>query len=73
MQAIGYKEVSMFLQGEISPDEAVSLIKRATKRYAKRQFTWFKKEEGIHWVDITGVSESDEAFSRVWSILENLL
>ena len=63
----------MYLQGEITPDETVSLIKRATKRYAKRQFTWFKKEEDIHWVDITGVSESDEAFIRVWSILENLL
>jgi tRNA dimethylallyltransferase len=73
LQAIGYKEVSMCLQGEISPDETVSLIKRATKRYAKRQFTWFKKEESIQWVDITGVSGSDEAFIRVWSILENLL
>jgi tRNA dimethylallyltransferase len=73
LQAIGYKEVSMYLQGEISPDESVGLIKRATKRYAKRQFTWFKKEEDIHWVDITGVSESDEAFLSVWRILENLL
>ena len=72
LQAIGYKEVSMCLRGEISPDETISLIKRATKRYAKRQFTWFKKEEGIHWVDITGISESDEAFIRVWGVLKNL-
>jgi tRNA dimethylallyltransferase len=72
LQAIGYKEVSMCLRGEISQDETVGLIKRATKRYAKRQFTWFKKEEGIHWVDITGISESDEAFIRVWGILKNL-
>ena len=72
LQAIGYKEVSMYLQGEITLDETVSLIKRATKRYAKRQFTWFKKEEGIHWVDITGISESDEAFIRVWGVLKNL-
>jgi tRNA dimethylallyltransferase len=73
LQAIGYKEVSIFLQGEIHPDETISLIKRATKRYAKRQFTWFKKEEGIHWVDITGISESDEAFIRIWDVLKNLL
>jgi len=73
LQAIGYKEVLMYFQGEITLDETVSLIKKATKRYAKRQFTWFKKEEGIHWVDITGISESDEAFSRVWGILKNLL
>jgi len=72
LQAIGYKEVSMCLRGEIGPDETISLIKRATKRYAKRQFTWFKKEEGIHWVDITGISESDEAFIRVWGVLKNL-
>jgi tRNA dimethylallyltransferase len=72
LQAIGYKEVLMYFQGEITLDETVSLIKRATKRYAKRQFTWFKKEEGIHWVDITGISESDEAFIRVWGVLKNL-
>jgi tRNA dimethylallyltransferase len=72
LQAIGYKEVLMCLRGEIGPDETVSLIKRATKRYAKRQFTWFKKEEGIHWVDITGIAESDEAFARVWDVLKNL-
>jgi tRNA dimethylallyltransferase len=73
LQAIGYKEFSMYFQGEITLDETVILIKRATKRYAKRQFTWFKKEEGIHWVDITGISESDEAFIRIWDVLKNLL
>jgi tRNA dimethylallyltransferase len=73
LQAIGYKEFSMCLRGEIGPDETVSLIKRATKRYAKRQFTWFKKEEGIQWLDITGISESEEAFIRVWGLLKNLL
>jgi tRNA dimethylallyltransferase len=73
MQAIGYKEFAMCLQKEISPEETVSLIKRATKRYAKRQFTWFKKEEGIHWLDISGISESEEVFMRVWGVLKNLL
>jgi tRNA dimethylallyltransferase len=57
MQAIGYKEVAMYLYGEITLDEAVRLIKRGTKRYAKRQFTWFRKEEDIHWVDITGIND----------------
>jgi tRNA dimethylallyltransferase len=73
MQAIGYKEVAMYLQGEITLDEALRLIKRVTKRYAKRQFTWFRKEEGIHWVDITGIDDSHEAFMRVNHVLRYLL
>jgi len=72
MQAIGYKEVAMYLHGEITLDEAVRLVKRGTKRYAKRQFTWFRKEEDIHWVDITGINESHEAFMRVNHVLKGL-
>ena len=71
MQAIGYKEIAMYLREEIPFDEAVRLIKRGTKRYAKRQFTWFKKEEGIHWIDISGIHIAGEAFQRVWEILQN--
>jgi tRNA dimethylallyltransferase len=73
MQAIGYKEVVMYLQGEITLDEAVRLIKKVTKRYAKRQFTWFRKEEDIQWVDITGIDDSHEAFIRISYILRSLL
>ncbi|MEW6586400.1 MAG: tRNA (adenosine(37)-N6)-dimethylallyltransferase MiaA [Nitrospirota bacterium] len=65
MQAIGYKEIVGYLRREISLEEAVHLIKRGTKRYAKRQFTWFGKEEGIRWFDITGIRESSEVASRV--------
>jgi len=73
MQAIGYKELARYLSGETSLDEAIQLIKRGSKRYAKRQFTWFRKEEGIHWVDITGISDSNEAFSQVNKLLMHLL
>ncbi len=73
MQAIGYKEIALYLSGDMSLDEAVRLIKKGSKRYAKRQFTWFRKEEGIHWVDVTGVFDSYEAFSRVNHILSRLL
>jgi tRNA dimethylallyltransferase len=71
MQAIGYKEIAMHLEGKIPLDEAVRLVKRATKRYAKRQFTWFRKEEDIHWVDVTGISDHEDA--RVTGILFPLL
>ena len=70
MQAIGYKEIAMYLQGGIPRDEAVRLIKRGSKRYAKRQFTWFRKEEGISWVDITGISDNSLILDRVCDIIE---
>lgn len=49
MQGLGYKEVCQFLAGDISLDEALFLIKRETRRYAKRQFTWFKRDEDVRW------------------------
>ena len=73
MQAIGYKDIAMYLQGQITLDEAIRLVKRGTKRYAKRQFTWFRKEENIHWIDITGINESHEAFMRVINIVKTQL
>jgi len=67
LQAIGYKEVIGYIRGEQGLDETKLLVKRATKRYAKRQFTWFRKEEGIHWVDITGLLTPEEVFEKVES------
>ncbi len=69
MQAIGYKEIAMHISGDIPLDEAIHLIKRGTKRYAKRQFTWFKKEEGIHWIDMTGIYDCKEIFMRLKQFL----
>ncbi len=49
--AIGYKELVRHLDGEISLDEAVELVKRDTRRYAKRQRTWLRGQRGIVWID----------------------
>ena len=65
MQAIGYKELAMHLNKEIDKDEAIRLIRRNTRRYAKRQVTWFKKEEDIIWVDLTGIFDSAAVFHSV--------
>jgi len=65
LQALGYKEMKLYLDGEISMEEAVRLIKKRTKMYAKRQYTWFKKEIGIVWVDITGLYDDREIFEKV--------
>ncbi len=50
MQSIGYKHMGMFMKNEVDWDEAVRLLKRDTRRYAKRQFTWFRKEPGLIWI-----------------------
>jgi len=51
MQGLGYKEICDYLKGLSTKSETKSLIKRNTRRLAKRQMTWFAKEEGIIWVD----------------------
>ncbi|MBO5454330.1 MAG: tRNA (adenosine(37)-N6)-dimethylallyltransferase MiaA [Clostridia bacterium] len=53
MQGIGYKEIAMYLDNTISLSEAIELIKTGTRRYAKRQITWFKREEKTDFVDNT--------------------
>lgn len=54
MRSIGYKEMTAHLAGEITLDEAVTLIKRDTRRYAKRQMTWFGRENDIYWLEYPG-------------------
>lgn len=51
MQGLGYKELLAYLDGEISLEEAKELIKRDTRHFAKRQLTWFKREQGVIWID----------------------
>ncbi|MDF2820066.1 MAG: hypothetical protein K0R15_507 [Clostridiales bacterium] len=52
MKGIGYKEVLEYLEGTISYDDAIEIIKQNSRHYAKRQLTWFKREKEVHWVDI---------------------
>ena len=52
MKSIGYKEINRYLDSELTLEEAVELIKRDTRRFAKRQITWLKSEEEIKWYDI---------------------
>lgn len=58
MSGIGYKEIYSFLNNQISKEEAIELIKKNTRNYAKRQITWFKKVPTLNWVDLTnGLTE----------------
>ena len=51
MQAIGYKEIVQYFDGKITKEEAIEKIKQETRRYAKRQITWFKRIENIKWLN----------------------
>ena len=50
MQGLGYKELLAFLEGEGTLEDTVELIKKETRHYAKRQITWFKRENEIIWI-----------------------
>ena len=70
MQGLGYKEILDALDGTISLDEAVYIIKRDTRHFAKRQLTWFKREKEVTWVD-QGNFDFDREKILVW-MLEDL-
>lgn len=60
-QAIGYKELFGYLEGTASLETAVETLKQSTRRYAKRQLTWFRRNPDIHWIniDIPGKNSED--------------
>ncbi len=51
MQGLGYKEILAYLEGELSLEEAVRILKRDTRHFAKRQLTWFRREQEVTWVE----------------------
>jgi tRNA dimethylallyltransferase len=53
MQALGYRQIIDYLDGKVSLEEAVYLIARDTRRYAKRQYTWFLRDKNIIWLDVS--------------------
>lgn len=50
-RGFGYKEVVDYLNGNVNKEEMIEKIKMETRRYAKRQITWFKKNKDTHWID----------------------
>jgi len=57
LNTVGYKEIISFLENEITLDKAIQLIKRNTRRFAKRQMTWFRKDKRIKWIQISNESD----------------
>ncbi len=65
MKGIGYKEVIACLNGNYSKDEAIELIKKNTRHFAKRQITWFKRYEEATWFNISDYKNDDEALGEL--------
>ena len=59
MQGLGYKEILDYLDGVTSLDEALYILKRDTRHFAKRQITWFKREKEVTWVDKSEFTSED--------------
>lgn len=60
MQGLGYKEILAFLEGECTLEDAVYLLKRDTRHFAKRQLTWFRRESDVIWIDKQDFGYNDE-------------
>lgn len=60
MQGLGYKEILAYLDGEITLEEAIYILKRDTRHFAKRQLTWFKREQDVIWVNKNEFDYDDE-------------
>ncbi len=69
-QALGYREVIAYLEGEVDLDGCICKIKTHTRNFAKRQLTWFRADEDIQWVDATSGKALEEASARVASWMD---
>lgn len=65
MQGLGYKEIAAYLQGEVSWEAAVEWLKRDTRRFAKRQLSWFRHMKDIQWVDMTDTENYESQYNQV--------
>ena len=72
MQAIGYKELLDFLEGEISFDGAVDKIKQESRRYAKRQLTWFRRDKNTNWI-YKDTCSAEEAKNKAFMLCDEYL
>ncbi|WP_340023947.1 tRNA (adenosine(37)-N6)-dimethylallyltransferase MiaA [Paenibacillus sp. FSL K6-1096] len=69
MQGLGYKEIAAYLEGETTLAEAVVLLKRDTRRFAKRQLSWFRHMKEIQWVDVLESGNFSENFEKIRAII----
>lgn len=69
MQGLGYKEIIPYILGERTLEEAIYLLKRDTRHYAKRQLTWFRREENINWINKEDYTNDKNILSHMKELL----
>ncbi len=72
-QAIGYKEFYPYFKGEMDKEEAISVLKKETRHYAKRQLTWFRRNNKINWLNNDEFSNKSELYNAAFEIIEKFL
>jgi tRNA dimethylallyltransferase len=73
MQGLGYKEIISYLEDEMTWDDTMTLLKRDTRRFAKRQLSWFRHMKDISWVDVTDNENFSENFAQIRDIIAGKL
>jgi tRNA dimethylallyltransferase len=71
MKGIGYKEIMYYLNNEISLVEAIEMIKKGSRNYAKRQLTWFRKDKRVNWINSDDFKNDDEIVEYILGILSS--
>ena len=70
MQGLGYKEIVPYLMGECTLEEAVYVLKRDTRHFAKRQLTWFRRERDVRWLDKTQFASEKEILDEIQNTIK---
>jgi len=69
MRSIGYRQMAQYLAGELEHEEMAAKIKQATRNFAKRQFTWYKKMPYIHWFDVEKLPDQEQIVEIMCQLL----
>ncbi|AEH48476.1 tRNA (adenosine(37)-N6)-dimethylallyltransferase MiaA [Parageobacillus thermoglucosidasius] len=73
VQAIGYKELFAYFEGRVSLEEAIEQLKQNSRRYAKRQLTWFRNQMPVQWFDMTDMAKFDEKAEEIFQYVAGKL
>ena len=73
MKGLGYRQFAGYLASDYSYEEAVRLLNRDTRHFAKRQMTWFQKEPGIEWIRLEESDIPDQAAEKIVDRIKNFL
>ena len=73
MQAIGYKEIAAAIRGECTMEEAVEAVKRESRRYAKRQLSWLRRDSSVRWIELSNAPDIDRAVREMTADFDGFL